>query len=43
MDSNEETADVFKALAHPVRLQIIAILSGGEECVCHMEATLRLR
>ena len=43
MDRNEETAELFKALAHPVRLQILAILRGGEECVCHMEATLRLR
>ena len=43
MDSTEKTADFFKALMHPVRLQILAILRGGEECVCHMEATLRLR
>ena len=43
MDSTEKTADFFKALTHPVRLQILAILRGGEECVCHMEATLGLR
>jgi DNA-binding transcriptional ArsR family regulator len=43
MDSNEKTADFFKALMHPVRLQILAILRGGEECVCHMEATLGFR
>ena len=43
MDSTEKTADFFKALMHPVRLQILAILRGGEECVCHMEATLGLR
>lgn len=43
MDSNEKTADFFKALMHPVRLQILGILRGGEECVCHMEATLGLR
>jgi len=43
MDSNEKMADFFKALMHPVRLQILAILRSGEECVCHMEATLGLR
>lgn len=43
MHSNEKMADFFKALMHPVRLQILAILRGGEECVCHMEATLGLR
>ncbi len=43
MNTNERTADFFKALMHPVRLQILAILRGGEECVCHMVATLGLR
>jgi ArsR family transcriptional regulator len=36
-------ANYFKALAHPVRLQILAILHQGEACVCHMEAILQKR
>lgn len=33
----------FKALAHPVRLQILDMLRRGEVCVCHMEAALGKR
>lgn len=33
----------FKALAHPVRLQILEMLRGGEACVCHIETGLRKR
>lgn len=33
----------FKALAHPIRLQILAILRHGEACVCHLEALLQKR
>lgn len=36
-------ADYFKALAHPVRLQILTILRQGEACVCHLEAILHKR
>ena len=36
-------ADYFKALAHPVRLQILTILRQGEACVCHLEAILHRR
>ena len=36
-------ADLFKTLAHPVRLSILEILRDGEQCVCHMEAALHLR
>jgi DNA-binding transcriptional ArsR family regulator len=36
-------ADYFKALAHPVRLQILNILRQGEACVCHLEAILLKR
>ena len=43
MDFFEEQAALFKALSHPVRLAILEILCEGEECVCHMEATLGLR
>jgi ArsR family transcriptional regulator len=36
-------ADVFKTLAHPARLAILSILRDGEQCVCHIEAMLKLR
>ena len=36
-------AALFRALAHPVRLQILDILSEGEVCVCHIQAVLRQR
>ena len=39
-DFFEEQAALFKALSHPVRLEILEILREGEECVCHMEAVL---
>ena len=29
----EHAAEVLKALAHPVRLQIVELLKGGEKCV----------
>lgn len=39
----ETQAGVFKLLAHPARLKILALLREGEECVCHMEAMLGYR
>jgi DNA-binding transcriptional ArsR family regulator len=42
-EANEKIAGLFKALMHPVRLQVFAILRNGEECVCHMETALGLR
>jgi ArsR family transcriptional regulator len=39
----ERHAQIFKALMHPVRLQILDLLRGGEECVCHLEAHLEQR
>ena len=36
------TVDVLKALAHPVRLRLIAMVRGGELCVCQMTAVLEL-
>lgn len=33
---------VHKALAHPVRLRVLAMLEGGELCVCQMTAVLDL-
>jgi DNA-binding transcriptional ArsR family regulator len=36
------TVDVLKALGHPVRLRIVAMLRAGELCVCQMTAVLDL-
>jgi DNA-binding transcriptional ArsR family regulator len=36
------TVDAFKALGHPFRLRILAMLRGGELCVCQMTAVLDL-
>jgi DNA-binding transcriptional ArsR family regulator len=36
------TVGVLKALAHPVRLRILAMLRGGELCLCQMTAVLDL-
>ncbi len=41
--ANDLQADLFRLLAHPARLAILNILRSGEECVCHMEATLGYR
>jgi DNA-binding transcriptional ArsR family regulator len=43
MTSYDELAIRFKALAHPVRLQILDMLRRGEACVCHMEIALDKR
>ena len=34
--------ELGKGLAHPVRLRILAMLGGGELCVCQMTAVLEL-
>ncbi|MBX3065702.1 MAG: helix-turn-helix transcriptional regulator [Anaerolineae bacterium] len=38
-----ETSQIFQALAHPVRLQILDLLRRGEICVCHIETALQKR
>lgn len=43
MEEYQAQAKLFKALMHPVRLEILDLLREGEECVCHMEATLGYR
>lgn len=43
MDTYESQSDLLKALSHATRLAILDILRDGEQCVCHMEATLGLR
>ena len=32
-DTAERLAEVLKAVGHPVRLQIVELLEGGEKCV----------
>ena len=34
--SIKQKAEVFKALGHPTRLQIVEKLAEGELCVCHI-------
>jgi ArsR family transcriptional regulator len=43
MNPYEPQSDLLKTLAHATRLAILDILRDGEQCVCHMEATLGLR
>lgn len=33
---NERQARILKALAHPIRLQILEVLRSGEKCVCEL-------
>lgn len=42
-ESNKRQVQIFKALGHPARLAILAVLRDGEECVCHLEAALGYR
>lgn len=35
-------AALFKALGDPTRLRIVALLAGGELCVCHLQQALGL-
>jgi DNA-binding transcriptional ArsR family regulator len=39
----EDQSALFKTLAHPARLAILEVLRDGEQCVCHIEAMLKLR
>ncbi len=41
-DTLRPLVDTFKALAHPVRLRILALLQGGELCVCEVAEVLGL-
>ena len=34
--ANEKAIDSLKALAEPIRLEIIEALSNGEKCVCDL-------
>jgi ArsR family transcriptional regulator len=41
MDRYLETAEVFRLMAHPGRLQILDELRRDEACVCHLQAVLQ--
>ncbi len=43
MKTYQIQADLLKTLSHPLRLAVLEILRGGEQCVCHLEATLGIR
>ena len=43
MKTFETQSTLFKILAHPARLSILEVLRDGEQCVCHIEAMLKLR
>jgi DNA-binding transcriptional ArsR family regulator len=43
MDPYEKQAELIKALAHPVRLRILELLTAQEACVCHLTTVLRQR
>lgn len=43
MNMYETQSDLLKALSHATRLAILDVLRDGEQCVCHIEATLGLR
>lgn len=37
---NDKKAEIFKALANPVRLDVIDQLISGEKCVCEIQQAL---
>ncbi len=43
MEAYSPQADLLRAISHPTRLAVLEILRDGEQCVCHMEATLSIR
>ena len=36
-------AEIFAAMSHPARLEILDLLRDGESCVCHIQAMLDYR
>jgi ArsR family transcriptional regulator, arsenate/arsenite/antimonite-responsive transcriptional repressor len=41
-DALEESVELFKAVADPVRLRLLNLLAAGEVCVCHLHEALDL-
>ena len=42
MSDLAQSVEIHKALAHPVRQRLVAMLQGGELCVCQMTVVLEL-
>ncbi len=43
MTRYSQSAQLFRAIAHPARLRLLNALRDNEECVCHLTALLRQR
>jgi ArsR family transcriptional regulator len=41
-DTLDESIELFKAFADPVRLRLLNLLADGEVCVCHLHEALGL-
>jgi ArsR family transcriptional regulator, arsenate/arsenite/antimonite-responsive transcriptional repressor len=41
-DTLDESVELFKAFADPVRLRLLNLIAGGEICVCHLHEALDL-
>jgi ArsR family transcriptional regulator len=42
VDALDESIELFKAFADPVRLRLLNLLADGEVCVCHLHEALEL-
>jgi len=40
MSTYRQQAHLLRLMAHPMRLEILSILRGADECVCHLSAAL---
>jgi DNA-binding transcriptional ArsR family regulator len=41
MTSYRDRARLLRVMAHPMRLEILDIMRGSDECVCHLSAALK--
>jgi ArsR family transcriptional regulator, arsenate/arsenite/antimonite-responsive transcriptional repressor len=41
-DTLDESIELFKAFADPVRLRLLNLLTEGEVCVCHLHEAMEL-
>jgi DNA-binding transcriptional ArsR family regulator len=41
MTTYHKQAHLLRLMAHPMRLEILAIVRGSDECVCHLSAVLK--
>ena len=42
-NSEDQIANILKALGQPVRIQIVLIIGEQDACVCHLETILGMR